>query len=242
MKKSISIFFVVLLIASCSLLLVACNGGISCEEDWEDAISYYQACDAVTIKIEDNNLHMNSLHNKERLISNVEVSFDADKGIVFVNLNYSRRDFWEKEVGGSTYETYYVQDGTNVYCYSRRISEYTTENWEVDTNYFNSKEEALLYLRNQYLHPTDFDGNEFPSILELNYVDFSKKMFGKFVRETSDNRFNYNYTAEFSDGKITKYSYQHKAPIGNVDDARKFSMTIKYSAGISLPDDLPNAN
>ena len=242
MKKSISILFTILLVLSCSLLLVACDGGISIQEDWDDAISYYQTCDAVTIKIYDNNLHMNRLHDKERLISTMEVSFDADKGIVFVNLDYTRRNFWEMDVGGSTYETYYVQDGANVYRYSKRISEYTTEDWEVDTISFNSDEETMLYLRDQYLHPKDFDGNEFPSILELNYVEFSKKAFGKFECVTSDNRFNYNYTVKFSNGKPTKYTYQHKAPGGNVDDKRKFSMTINYSADISLPDDLPNAN
>ena len=243
MKRAISVLLVVLLVIASTLLLVACNGGIKSADDWGSAIDYYKTCDAVTIKIEDNNLHMNYIHDKERLKSNLEVSFNAEKGMVFVSMDCSRHDFWGTKVSGSTYEKYYVQDGVKVYCYSRRLSEHTTEDWTVDNaTLFDSEEDAASFLREQYLHPVDVDGNEFPSLLELNYAEFSAKMFGKFERKNSDNRFNYTYVVNFSKGKPTKYTYQHKAHGGNVDDTRKFSMTIKYSADISLPTDVPDVN
>ena len=239
MKRWVSTILVALVALSSLLLLTACNGGIYSEEDWNNALEYFQNCDTVTIELDDNNLHMNYIRDKERVISNALICFNASKGFVFVSMEYSRRNFWGTQVGGATYETYYVQDGLNVYCYSRRVSGDTPEEWNVNEALsFDSEEAAEAYLRKQYLQPVDVDSNAFPSMLELNYNDFSPKMSGKFERKTSDNRFNYTYVLNFAGGKVTKYAYQNKAPGGNVDDARKFSMTITYSASVSLPDEL----
>ena len=235
MKRTISIILVVLLVATCAVLLVAC-GGISADK-WAAAMEEYKTANAVTLKIEDNHKMVNQLANKERLISTVEVSFDAEKGMVRVSVDYTRRNFWESDIGNGAYEIYYVLDGSNVICYKRNLK---TQQWaETQTVELNSIEAAEAYLREKYLKPTDPDENEFPIFTDLKFEDFKSNLFGKYEWKHSDSRFNYTYTLNFSKGKPSKFSYQYKTSAGNVDDTRKFSMTVSYSASITLPNDMP---
>ena len=242
MKRTISIVLVILLVVTSTVLLVACYGGISNEEDWEKAFDAYKTCDKVTLKIEDNNKTINYVHDKERLISKVEISFDAQKGVVFISMNYSRRNFWEIETSGGTYEMYYVIEDTNVIFYRRYLGNYSQDWNHRTTTEFDSKEEAEEYLRDKYLHPVDIDEGEFPSIFDFAYKDITYKSFGKFESKTSDDRFNYTSTLNFSKNMPTKFTYQHKSATSSVDDSRKFTMTVKYTASISLPNDLPDTD
>lgn len=239
MKRIISIILVVLLVATCAVLLVAC-GGIGSADEWTRAIDAYNNASAVTVKIEDNHKMMNQLANKERVISTAEIAFDSEKGVVHVSMDYVRRNFWESDVGSGAYEIYYVLDGTNVISYRKNL---TTQQWEEpQTVELTSSDAANAYLREKYLKPTDYDGGEFPTFAELSFENFKSNLFGKYQWKHSDNRFNYVYALNFDSGKPSKFSYQHKTSNGSVDDSRKFSMTIEYSASITLPDDLPGTN
>ena len=238
MKRILSIILVALLMATTALVLVAC-GGIDNAEDFDKAKDTYATADAITLKIDDNNKMMNNLVNKERLLSTVEIAFDAEKGAVFVNLEFSRRNFWESEIGVGAFETYYLLEGTNVIRYERNVR---TKVWaEPTVNEFDSKEEAEAYLREKYMKPTDGDGKEFPTFTALTLTEkYSANLFrNKYTWKPNDNRFNYTYTLGFSNGKISKFTYQHKSANSDVDDTRKFSMTVEYSANIVLPNDLP---
>lgn len=236
MKRTISIILVFFLVATTATLLVAC-GGIANAEAWNKAIEAYKTADAVTVKIEDNNKMVNQLANKERLISTVEVSFDAQKGMVHISVEYTRRNFWESEIGAGSYEIYYVLDGANVISYKKNLK---TQQWETKTIELENSEASEAYLRERYLKPTDPDDRQFPILTELKYDDFKADLFGNYKWTPTDSRFSYTYTLNFANGKPSKFTYQHKtASKGNVDDTRKFSMTIKYSADITLPNDLP---
>ena len=239
MKRIISIILVVLLVATCAVLLVAC-GGIGSADEWAQAMDAYKNAATVTLKIEDNHKMMNQLANKERVISTAEIAFDSEKGVVRVSMDYVRRNFWESDVGSGAYEIYYVLDGANVISYKKNLK---TLQWDEPlTITLNGSEAAEAYLRERYLKPVDSDEGEFPTFTNLKFEDFKAKLFGKYERKYTDSRFNYTYTLNFSNGKPSKFTYQHKTSNGSVDDSRKFSMTIEYSASITLPDDLPGTS
>lgn len=238
MKKTISIITVALLVATCAMLLVAC-GGIGSADEWGKAMEAYSTASAVTIKIEDNHKMMNNLANKERLLSTAEVAFDEAKGLVYVNMDYTRRNFWESDVGVGSYEIYYVLDGANVISYKKNLR---TQLWEdPSVQEFATQEAAKNFLREKYLKPTDTDGREFPILTNLKFEDFKANMFGSYEWRPTDSRFKYTYVLKFTNGKPSTFTYEHKTSAGNVDDSRKFSMTVNYSANITLPNDLPEA-
>ena len=237
MKRKISIIMVALLVASTAVLLASC-GGVTAEK-WNSAMEAYATADAITLKIEDNNKTMNQFTNKERLISTLEVTFDAEKGLVHVSADYTRRNFWEADIGVGAYEIYYVIDGTNVISYKKNLS---TQQWETPhTTELSSNEAAKEYLRERYLKPTDPNENEFPIFTDLKFEDFKAGLFGKYEWKHADSRFQYTHTLNFARSKVTEFTYRHKAASGgNVDDSRKFFMAIEYTASITLPNDLPN--
>lgn len=238
MKRTISVLLAVLLFISAATLLAAC-GSIDNAEKWQEAMEAFKTANAVTIKIEDNNKMVNQLANKERLLSTVEVSFDAEKGMAHVNVDYTRRNFWETDIGVGAYEIYYVIDGENVISYRKNLR---TQQWEEpQTVELNDSAAAESYLRERYLKPTDPDGNDFPIFTQLKYNDFKADLFGNYEWKPTDSRFKYTYTLNFASGKPSKFTYQHKTSAGNVDNTRKFSMTIEYSADITVPADLPNS-
>ena len=239
MKKIISIILVILLVASTAVLLTACGGGIKSAEKWQEAMDAYKTVDTVTVTIEDDHKMVNQIANKERLLSTVEIAFDASKGMAYVNMDYTRRNFWESDVGVGSYEIYYVLDGTNVIAYKKNLR---TQQWEApQTIELSSSEVAQAYLRERYLKPTDTDGGEFPTFTELKFEDFKADLFGNYKWTPTDSRFKYTYELIFLSGKPSDFSYKHRAAsTGNVDDSRKFSMTVEYSASITIPTDLPN--
>ena len=226
-----------ILLTVTAFALTAC-GGIDNADKWQEAMDAYTTAQAVTIKIEDNNKMVNQIANKERLLSTVEVSFDAQKGIAYVNVDYTRRNFWEADIGVGSYEIYYVVDGTNVIAYRKNLR---TQQWEQpQTVELAGSEQALAYLREMYLKPTDPDDRKFPIFTDLKFDNFKANLFGKYEWKPTDSRFKYTYELNFASGKPSKFVYQHKTVGGNVDDTRKFSMTVEYTADITLPNDLPN--
>ena len=243
MKRILSIILVALLIATTVLLLVAC-GGIDNAEDFDKAKEAYATADAITLEINDNNKTMNNLVNKERLLSTVEIAFDAEMGVVAVSLDYSRRNLLEIETGSGKYERYYVLDGSNVIFHEKYVGKYSQEWNQPLVKEFDTDDAAAAFLRELYVAPFDFDEAAFPTFAELNLNgSYTINLFrNKYTFNSSDSRFSYTYTLDFANGQITKFTYQHKsASTGNIDDTRKFTMTIKYSAKVTLPDDLPNS-
>ena len=114
---------------------------------------------------------------------------------------------------------------------------------------FDNVEAATAFLREQYLNPVnsesvaDDESDMYPTFTKFEYSDFySTTLFGKFKWEDSDGKFDYSYTLKFTRGLPTNYTYECKGASGEIEDTRKFSMTISYSAKISLPDGLPNAD
>ena len=242
MKRILAIILVALLMATTALVLVAC-GGIDNDEDFNKAKEAYATADAITLEINDNNKKINYVLNKERLITKMKIAFDAKMGVVAINLDYSRHNLLEVETGEGKYERYYVLDGTNVLYYERYLGKYSQE-WDTPTvKEFDTQEEAVAFLKEKYLNPVDIDNAEFPTFVKLNLnSSYTVNLFrNKYTFNRSDSRFSYIYTLYFANGQITKFTYQHKtASTGNVDDSRKFSMSIKYSANITLPHDLPS--
>ena len=243
MKRSISIFLVILLIALTAVLLAACGGGMT-SEDLTNAYEAYKTADAITLKIEDNDRHTNNIANGFRLLTTAEIAFDAEKGMVFVSMEYTRRNLIEGEIGKGAYELFYSLDGTKVNCYKRNPRDYTPQWQLIKTEEFATQTEAMAYLRNQYLSAQTVDEVLFPTFTKLTFDEtYSKSFFAnKYTWKPTDNRFKYTYELSFKDGKVTEFTYQHKsAKTGNVDDSRKFSLTIEYSADINVPTDLPTA-
>ena len=242
MKKYFLIFLVTLLLGTSMLLLVSC-GGIDSDEDFDKAKEAYATADAITLEINDNNKSINYVLNKERLKTKMKIAFDAKMGVVAITLDYSRRNLLEVETGDGKYERYYVLDGMNVIFYNKYVGKYSQE-WDTPTVIqFGTQEEAVAFLKEKYLNPVDIDNAEFPTFVKLNLnSSYTVNLFrNKYTFNRSDSRFSYIYTLYFANGQITKFTYQHKtASTGNVDDSRKFSMSIKYSANITLPHDLPS--
>ena len=242
MKKTLSVILVSLLLAVSAFALAACGGGMSAE-DLAKAYEAYQTADAITLKIEDNDRHTNNIANGFRLLTTAEIAFDAEKGMVFVSMEYTRRNLIEGEIGKGAYELFYLLDGTKVTCYKRNPRDYTPQWQLIKVEEFATQTEATTYLRIQYLNAQTVDEVLFPTFTKLTFDETYTKSFlaNKYTWKPADNRFKYTYELTFSNGKVTEFTYQHKtATTGNVDDSRKFSMTVEYSASITLPNDLPN--
>lgn len=251
MKRTISVLLVALLLALSAFALVAC-GGVSGTDDWNQGIDAYKNADAVTIKIHDKNLNREFIHNKERLVSDLEVAYDANKGIAVVTMKVTASDLVDLDPARSNSTTYYVLDGTNIIVNKKSN---TYENWsDTRTLTFDSVEEAKTYMRDLYLHPCDIDEEEFPSFLELEYRGgnttstsnpretkvnmFKNKYTQIFIDDESGTKFTYKLS--FANGKPSKFTYKMNEGVWHIV-IRDFSMSIKYSAKITLPDDLPKA-
>ena len=252
MKRTISVILVATLLVACTFALAAC-GGVSTEEDWKNGINAYATADAVTIKIDDNDFNTSKKLDRQRMISKYEIAFDANKGIAIVKYKVTQRAIVDLEPLKSEYTHFYVIDGTNVLEYERSDYSGKWDEYTPRTHKFDSVDDAKTYLRNLYLHPTDITEAEFPSFLELKYyggnmtstsnpretkVDTFKT---KFTQIHIDEEFKYTYELSFSSGKPSKFVYKHKAvSTGSTIDSRTYSVTIKYSAKVDLPADLPN--
>lgn len=241
MKRAFSIILVALLVISTLFLLVAC-GGIDNDKDFDKAKEAYSTADAITLEINDNNKTMNFVHDKERIITKMTVAYDAKMGVASVSLDYSRRNLLEIETGSGKYERYYILDGSKVIVHEKYVGKYSQEWNQPLVKEFDTDEAAAAFLRDLYVKPVDIDEAAFPTFAELNLnSSYTINLFrNKYTWNPTDSRFQYTYVLDFANGQITKFTYQHKsASTGNIDDSRKFSISIKYAASIVLPDDLP---
>lgn len=250
MKRTISVILVAMLLVACTFALAACGGGVT-QDDWYNGINAYATADVITLKIDDNDFDTGKKVDRQRMISDYEIAFDANKGIAIVKYKVTQRAIIDLDPIKSNSTEYYVLDGSSVTVYEKS-NEYKT--WR-DTHKikFDSTYEAETYLRNLYLHPLDIVEKEFPSFLELKYyngnmtstsnpretkVDMFKT---KFTQIHLDDEYKYTYELSFSNGKPSKFVYKHKAvSTGSTIDSRTYSVTIKYSAKVDLPADLPN--
>ena len=243
MKKTLSVILLSLLLAVSAFALAACGGGMSAD-DLANAYEAYTTAEKITLTIEDNDRHINFISDGYRLKSNVKISFDASKDAVFVSVDYFRFNLIEAQNGRGTYEMYYVLDGANVIQYKRNTG-VGSPNWElINVEKFSTQEQAMTCLRNKYLNAQNVDEYLFPTFTELTFDETYTKSFlaSKYTWKLQDNRFKYTYELNFKDGKVTEFTYQHKTSnAGYVDDTRKFSMKIEYSADIPAPTGLPQA-
>lgn len=234
-KKIIAIVLAVLLVVTTSLLLVSCSG-ISNEEDWNKAMDAYQTADSLTLTVTDQLWIYNSIVFQDHVKEKSTISFDAEKGVVSIicvrggnNLS-GFHSFTE-------HRYYYVLDGTNVVEYYRYVSEYSDEWKQRTTHEFDTVDLAKEYLRDQYLNYLDSEKLPFVPFTELNYMNFSSNTFGTFKYEKTDDGKKYAYALKFSNGKTSEYTYEYKHD--KDPSRRKTEMKIKYSAKVTLPDDLP---
>ena len=253
MKRTIAIILTVLLLVSSAFALAACV--VSSSGDWDNASDKFKTADAVTVKIKDDNLTMGYLVNREHLVCSGEIAFDATQGVLYIVMNTSRgTGFIDVDPTKGTDEWYYVIDGTTVNCYHRHTSQYSEGEWEASDMTFTTKDEAVEFLRDKYLHPVDIDEKAIPTFLDMGYrgeeikstnnaVNKVNLFKNKFTLKYSDDRFAYTYVMKFSlKGDVSKYTYKHKsAERGHVDDKRTTTITVKYEANITLPSDLPKA-
>lgn len=176
MKKSICVILASFLLVFCSFALVSCGGGMSAE-DLAKAYEAYQTADAITLKIEDNDRHTNNIADGFRLLTTVEIAFDAEKGAVFVSMEYTRRNLIDAEKGKGAYDMLYVLDGSNVICYKRNTRDYTPKWEKIKVEEFASEEQAMEYLRNQYLSAQTVDEVPFPTFTALTFDETYTKSF-----------------------------------------------------------------
>ena len=249
MKKCISVILVVLLLALSAFALAACVSG---NDDWDNAFDAYKTADKVTVKINDDNLQLGNLVNRDHLVSRVEIAFDATQGLVYISMQIKHgTGFIDIDPSRAAYQWYYVIDGTTVTSY---YTENAGEEWTAKKIMtFTTKDEAVEFLRDKYLHPVDINEEEFPSFLHLQYHgtgsstsnprETKANMFKtKFKQKFVEDRFEYNYELKFTlGGKLSKVTFRRKSSSGNIDDPRKMTMTVKYKANITLPSDLPKA-
>lgn len=239
MKHTFSMILVALLVVACSFALVGCSSDISSEEEWNKIFDAYNTSDKITLKIEDNDYTVT-----ERIVSTTEISYDGEKGEVFITHETTTKNIVGlSKFGKSHYEYYYVIKGTSVLSYDRYVGKYS-QDWETPRVYeFDTVEEAQDYLRNLYLHPVApvGEGGEYPNLSNLTYENYnhanSKKlgMFGKITWEITQDNVEYTHTLNLSSGKISKYTYEYKDSLYT----RKTTTTVKYKANISAPTDLP---
>ena len=249
MKKRISIVLVVLMLVLSAFALVACGIGSS---EWDEGIEAFKTADLITLKIHDRYVDLN--FDEPRVVTDLEISFDANKGIVYIHEQSSASHVVDLDPTKRKYEWYYVLDGSNVKVYQKSLIWYSNDDWHLELPItFDTEDEAKEYLRNLYLHPQFNDEEEFPSFLEIGYqgsgpisTGYSKStkenLFkNKFTLNFSDDNYEYKYVLKFSSSKPSKFTYEHKLLQYGITGTRKFSMTIKYSAKITLPNDLPTA-
>lgn len=250
MKKKFSVILVAILLLTTTLALAACGIG---QSEWDEGIEAYKTADVITLKIHDRYVELN--FDEPRVVTDLEISFDANKGIVYIHEESTSSHVVDIDPSKRKYEWYYVLDGANVNLYKKSLRWYTNDEWhQVQPITFDTEAEARQYLRYLYLHPQFNDEEEFPSFLEIGYdgrgplttgrsKTFKENLFkNKFTLNFSDDEFEYEYVLKFTNGKPSKFTYKHKLLQFGIAGTRKFSMTIKYSATVNLPDDLPSAS
>ena len=244
MKRTVAIMLTLLLVATTAVLLAACTGGIQTEDDWASAMDKFLEADAVTLKIKDDSWKYkgNSIVIDSHDKSNITLSFNAEMGVVAIKYkynDYSLSGGWSN----GTYKLYYVKDGANVIFY--RKFEGSSAGWSRKTIHFDTEEEAMAYLRLQYTNPIAStsnlrkEDNLFPTFTELTFYNFQANALGKFEYVQTDKNGRVNtYTLNFANGRPSKFTFDTRIP-NEVVDTDKYSVTISYSAKITLPSDLP---
>ena len=245
MKRTFSIVLTVLLIATTAMLLVACgSGGIESQEDWDNAMQAFLTADAVTLKINDNRwTYKAGLIFESHVKYDITIAFDAEMGVVAITRIATDYNIVGVPSKGGTHEMYYVLDGTNVIFYRKYVSEYSNDWKHRAALEFDTADEAAAYLRELYTNPTLHTSPystdaEFPTFAELQYSNFTADFWGKFEYETTIERRVHTYELNFANGKPSKFGYDTKIP-GDIADTDTYSVSISYSAKITLPSDLP---
>lgn len=241
MKRTISVILTVLLLVLSAFALVACDGGIKTEEDWNKALDYLANCDAVTITVEETIVEMNHLVDKDKVKHKLIVSFDAKQGAVYSKYDYTSYfaiGLVEHRTHG---EDYFIADGNEIRHYSRKLGEFGTD-WEgqVWKRYENANE-VTQEQRNRYLRAEYSSETKYMDLTDLKYSSFYQDK-NKFVRTEEEEYYGTTIELTFSNGRLTKVSYERIQKSSGPKDSRKYTITIKYKANISVPNNLPKVN
>ena len=234
MKRIVTVILVAILIVSSTLLLVACNGGVKSEQDWNDAMDRLKNCESLTINFnreESANARLNKTYD------NWTLAYDKTKGALYVTQDYKTLDLFGN-VKEQTYKNHYVEVvDVEVKNYIKNGKGILPAEWETTSNSYGSNDEAIEQLRQILLSYLD----QF-RLSNFNYADFNLKL-GKYEKSEVVNNKNTTWKLTFSDGKLSSASYETKHLKNSSDvDYEKINITLSYSAEVTPPSGLSEVN
>ena len=248
MKRTFSAILVALLVVVCSLALVGCNGGISSQKKWDQALDYLKNCDSLTITINEKWVTRNTdLIFRETTKTTKIIKYDGKQGILYYNYEMHKYNAVWTEKSGSHTESYYYVEGTSIHSYTRSISDYADFPWIAgDTTDYADAATALAALKEQWLTLTVSDNIEGLNYVDvnLNYADFNSKFLpGRFESQPETDNYTITHQVTFSGGKLNKLSYKKDAKdTSTADDKTETTTKIKYTVDVTLPNDLPTVS
>ena len=234
MKRTITIILVALIIISSALLLVACNGGVKTEQDWNDAMDYLKNCESLTVSFK----REKSLYARtHKMYDNWTLTYDKAEGALYATQECKTVDLLGN-VKEQTYKHNYVKVvDIEVKNYTKNGQGILPAEWQATSNSYDSNDEALEQLRQVLLSYLDLFG-----LNNLSYSDYTLK-FGKYEKSEVVNNKNTLWKLAFSDGKLNAATYETKHLKNSSDiDYEKVNISLSYSAEITPPTDLENAN
>lgn len=247
MKRTLSIISVVLLLATSTLLLVACGGGIKTEQQWNDAMNYVKNCDALTITIEEKwATRVSDLIFKETLKTQKVIEYDGKQGILYYRYEMRRYDVLGIEKGIFIEESYYCVEDNGIQFYAKGTA-HIGNSWDIGWRKdYDDQDAALVALKEQCLALTvseNVEGLKYVDVDNLKYDDFSAKFLsGKFESKPVTDKYEITHQLTFSGGKLTKLSYETESrDHAKADDKTETTTTIKYTVDVTLPDGLRDA-
>ena len=224
MKRTISVILTVLLLSLTAFALVACDGGVKTEDDWNKALNYLETCDSITLKMNEKSVQGTGLDKSKHKIK-VTIAYDAKNGV----LNYYKETSPYSAFGFRRYTShedyYFIVEGMDVKTYTLSWMDNGEAEKQTDLEHYDSAEAANLALREkylEYLHDTQ--------ITDLVFDVFSPRLLGGYKAIS----LGAIVKVSFSGGKVTKYHYNNMA-IGSPNSMKR-SVSIKYKAKITLPD------
>ena len=230
MKRTISIIFVIMLVISSTLLLVACNKGMN-EEQWNAAMDALVNCDVVTISY-----HQEKSTNARttKTYDDRTLRYDLTNGKLYAEQTVKRYNMFDVLIDQTSKYQYVEVNDLELIKYIKNIVDNRPTSWSSNKQTCNSNEEAKQRLKQVFeSYFIEYGLNDF------NYSDFSYKK-GKYVKSSVVNENNATWQLTFDKGKFTKANYETKHKWGSSSiDYDKISIVIEYSVDISTPSDLP---
>ena len=231
MKKTISLISAIILIISCTLLLVACGGGGMSEQEWNEAMDYIKNCDTITIK------YSQEKSANARITKTYEthtVTYDKTNKMLYAAQEVKTYNIFDVLIEHTNKYQYVEVADVELKNYTKNIQDNRPASWSANFRSYNSEDmamEALNEVLLSYLKLFSLDS--------FNYTDFTFKK-GKYEKSAVVNEKNTLWQLTFTDGKLDNASFETKRKMGSSDiDYNKIAITLTYSAEIEKPNDLP---